>query len=210
MMMEPVTAQTGKKDFSGVYFLQGVMETASVLELKKDSSFEFFFSQGALDRGGKGKWSVKNGQLVLNSVGTRPAKDYFMVSSKAIPGNETVIQMVDENTMILSYSDAKLTVPGEVLKESSNSQGEIRFPKKNATNIELLFVLCPDRPSVFSLNKDHNYFEFRLEPWIAEIFFQDFTLQLSDGLLSGRHPLLQGTDFKYEKEEDDKEEDDAH
>ncbi|MEP6725590.1 MAG: hypothetical protein ABJC98_07235, partial [Bacteroidota bacterium] len=50
-----LNAQQNKMEAAGVYFLKGVMETASVFELKPDSSFEFFFSQGALDRGGKGK-----------------------------------------------------------------------------------------------------------------------------------------------------------
>jgi len=198
--MHTLIAQQNKMDIAGVYFLKGVMETASVFELKPDSGFEFFFSQGALDRGGKGKWTVREGKLVLNSIGTRPAKDYALLSSKAIPGNTTVIKMVDRNTMILSYSDVTLKTPSGILQKSTDSHGEITFPQKNATEIGLLFRLCPDRESVFALNKDHNYFEFRLEPWIAEVFFQDFTLQIAGKGLIGKHPLLDGNTFHYERE----------
>ena len=200
IITKPITAQTTAMNIPGVYYMRGVMETASVFDLKPDSSFEFFFSQGALDRGGKGRWTVKDGRLVLNSTEKRPAKDYALVSSKKIPGNMTVIQMVDKNTMILSYSDVSLKTPAGILHQSTNSHGEIRFAKTNATEIALLFRLCPDRETVFTVNKDHNYFEFRLEPWIAEVFFDNFQLQLADKVLSGQHPLLQGNSFRYEKE----------
>ncbi|MEO5593160.1 MAG: hypothetical protein ABIR15_06610 [Chitinophagaceae bacterium] len=196
-----LNAQPNKMEAAGVYFLKGVMETASAFELKPDSSFEFFFSQGALDRGGKGKWTIKDGKIILNSTDKRPPKDYVLVSSKTVPGNFTVIQMVDKNTMILSYSDVTIKTAGGVLQKSTSSSGEVRFPKKNATEISLLFRLCPDRESVFTVNKDHNYFEFKLEPWIAEVFFQNFILQLSDKTLKGKHPLLEGNEFSYKKEQ---------
>lgn len=200
MIMISATAQQTKMDITGVYFMSGVRETASVLELKADSSFEFFFSQGALDRGGQGKWAVKDGRLILNTTGKRPEKDYALVSSKAVPGNATVIKMVDKNSMILSYSEVTIKTASASMQESTNSHGEIRFPLKHAMEIALLFRLCPDRESVFNVNKAHNYFEFRLEPWIAEVFFQDFSLQVGEGVLTGAHPLLQGPTFLYEKE----------
>ncbi|HTL10253.1 MAG TPA: hypothetical protein VL307_18395 [Chitinophagaceae bacterium] len=199
-MMQPLLANTPNDTLPGVYLLRGVMETASVFELKPDSSFEFFFSQGALDRGGRGRWTVKDGKLLLNSIDPRPPKDYALVSSKTIPGALTVIKMVDKNSMILSYSDITLHTPNGPLQASTNSRGEVVFKSKNATAIELLFRLCPDRSSSFSVSPGHNYFEFRLEPWIADVFFNNFELQISNNMLTGQHPLLQGTDFTYEKE----------
>jgi hypothetical protein len=91
-IMIPINAQQNRMDITGVYFLSGVMETASAFELKKDSGFEFFFSQGALDRGGTGKWMVKDGHIIFNSSKARPPKDYALVTSKTIPGNVTVIK----------------------------------------------------------------------------------------------------------------------
>ncbi len=198
--MNTLHAQPTTANIPGTYFMRGVMETASVFDLKPDSSFEFFFSQGALDRGGRGKWTVKDGKLILNSTTVRPPKDYALVSSKKVPGNATVIKMVDKNTMILSYSDVAIASPSGVLQKSTNSDGEVKFAALHATQITLLFRLCPDRESVFAVNKDHNYFEFKLEPWIAEVFFDNFQLQLADKELSGHHPLLQGNEFRYEKE----------
>lgn len=200
VFIKPLTAQTTTMNIPGVYYMHGVMETASVFELRPDSSFEFFFSQGALDRGGRGKWTVKEGQLILNSSSARPAKDYALVSSRKMPGTGTVIKMVDKNTMILSYSEITLVTPGGALQQRTDSRGEARFTKSQGTEIELLFRLCPDRSSVFTVNKEHNYFEFRLEPWIAEVFFENFHLTLTEGKLSGQHPLLEGSNFRYEKE----------
>lgn len=199
--MEPIIAQQNKMEIAGTYFMKGVMETVSVFDLKPDSSFEFFFSQGALDRGGKGKWTIKDGKLILNSTDKRPARDYALVSSKKVAGDFTVIKMVDKNTMILSYSDVSIKTPAGNLQESTDSRGEVQFPKKNVTEISLLFRLCPDRASVFTVNKDHNYFEFRLEPWIAEVFFENFSLQIKGEGFTGGNPVLEGHDFKYEKEE---------
>src|SRR5450432_943541 len=61
----------------GEYYLQGVMETASGFLLKPDSSFQFFFSYGALDRHGSGKWAVKENKLILNSA-ARPEYDFAL------------------------------------------------------------------------------------------------------------------------------------
>jgi hypothetical protein len=43
------------------------METASGFKINEDSSFEFYFSYGALDRYGSGKWNIKNDSIILNS-----------------------------------------------------------------------------------------------------------------------------------------------
>src|SRR6478609_2198922 len=74
VLMLSLHAQDTLPSIAGVYFLSGVMETASVFDLKPDSSFEFFFSQGALDRGGSGNWSIHGDKVVLNSK-KRPEKD---------------------------------------------------------------------------------------------------------------------------------------
>jgi hypothetical protein len=43
----------------GEYYLRGVTEVGSGFLIKADSTFEFFFSYGALDRMGSGKWNAK-------------------------------------------------------------------------------------------------------------------------------------------------------
>ena len=46
------------QNIAGEYYLEGVMETASGFQLSADSGFQFFYSYGALDRFGKGKWKM--------------------------------------------------------------------------------------------------------------------------------------------------------
>jgi hypothetical protein len=193
-------AQQIKMEATGVYFMRGVMETASVFELKPDSSFEFFFSQGALDRYGKGTWHKEADSIVFNSR-PRPAKDFVWVSSKTTNDNFITVKLAEKNTMILPYTDVTIRAGDKVLRQTTDSHGEAHFPLQSVTGIALLFRLCPDRASVFNIkNSRHNFFEFRMEPWIAEIFFENFSLQLAGKELSGKHPLLQGQVFRYEKE----------
>ena len=56
-----------QENIAGAYYLQGVMETGSGFKLNKDSSFQFFYSYGALDRYGSGKWKLENHKIILNS-----------------------------------------------------------------------------------------------------------------------------------------------
>ena len=62
---------------AGTYYLSGVSEMASGIILKADSTFEFFFSYGALDRYGSGKWMFENNNIVLNRK-PYPGKDFKM------------------------------------------------------------------------------------------------------------------------------------
>jgi hypothetical protein len=195
-----LTAQKNTMDITGVYFMQGVMESASVFELKQDSSFQFFFSQGALDRYGKGTWAIKDGRVVFSSR-HRPAKDFALVSSKQVPDDFITVRIAEKNSMILPYTDVSIKSGGKISGHSTDSHGEVRFPKQHIDSISLLFRLCPDRASSFAIdNKKHNYFEFGLEPWIAEVFFENFSLSINEKELNGQHPLLEGNAFRYVKE----------
>jgi len=70
-----------KNKISGAYMLRGVMEVASGFELKEDSTFEFYFAYGALDRTGSGNWRIENDNIILNSKPS-PGKDFKMVSNR--------------------------------------------------------------------------------------------------------------------------------
>ena len=56
-----------KDSIAGEYYLEGVMETASVIQLNPDFTFKFFYSYGALDRYGSGKWAIEDNIIELNS-----------------------------------------------------------------------------------------------------------------------------------------------
>ena len=192
-------AQNSSNQVAGEYYLRGVMETASGFKLNTDSSFEFFFSQGALDRFGTGKWNVKDGQIILNSR-TKPPVDFVMSTSKEVPGDSITIRLVDNNTMLLHYLESSIKTATGVKYSESNREGILQFPKEQIEEITLHFVICGERVSVFKpQNKNDNYFEFKFEPWIAEVFCTDLLLKADGKNLIGSHPLLQGNKYTYEK-----------
>lgn len=189
---------TAQQDFPGEYYLRGVTEVGSGFLFKPDSTFQFFFSYGALDREGSGKWSVKDKQVILNSK-PRPLLDFALISSKAVNNDFISIKITDANELLTRYVYVKMLSNGEVLEGMTNDKGEIRFPAKKIDSLLLVFQFCPEKISVFHPDKSFNYFEFRFEPWIVEYFFKDFHLSLDEKGLRGKHPLLDEKDYIFQK-----------
>lgn len=183
----------------GEYYLRGVMETASGFKLDSDSTFQFFFSYGALDRYGSGTWKLVNGNVVLTSK-PQPEKDFELIKSSKVPGVYTTLKVVDENPMILRYVNATFSNGRKLVEQTTDSEGIIQISKQPVDSIALIFRLCPDRYSTFYIpDSSANYFEFRIEPWIAEVFFNNFVLKVDGKNLTGKHPLLNGGSYVYER-----------
>lgn len=186
------------KNIAGEYYLQGVMETASGFKLNADSTFEFFFSYGALDRFGAGKWSIQNDKIILNSK-PYPGKDFKLVDSSKQGNNFTSVKIDENNKNLFSFVHCiAKTQDGDSLFDA-NHDGLIILPQEIDT-IHLVSELCSERISSFALNKkEHNYFTFRFEPWIVEVFLKDFGLEFADDHLEGKHPLMGDKVFEYVK-----------
>ena len=188
-----------KKDLTGEYYLRGVMETASGFKLEADSTFQFFFSYGALDRDGKGKWSIKNDHIVFNSA-ARPGNDFALVSSKQTNGDSITIKIIDSSGFFLSHVYCMIQSGKKKAEAISNQQGIISFPEQAIDSLSLVFEFCAERSSVFSIkDPSHNYFEFRFEPWVMEVFFKDYSLHINGNDLEGPHPLLTGKSYQFIK-----------
>ena len=192
-------AQKSQDSIAGRYFLQGVMEMASVLELNADSTFNFFYSYGAVDRYGNGKWSVTGSKIILNSR-QRPPLDFKMIESKANTDNSITIQILDNNKALLHYVYCIISTISGQHDADANSEGIISFPKEPIDSISLLFRLCPDRYSTFKVDKNLNFFQFRFERWLPEIFFDQIQMKYEENLLIGQHPLLKGNTYRFSKE----------
>jgi hypothetical protein len=193
--------ETGIEAQSGVpgeYYLRGVTEVGSGFLIKPDSTFEFFFSYGALDRMGSGKWIVKGNEIILDSK-PRPAHDFALISSKIVNDDFITIKITDNNELLQRYVYAKLKFADTVMEDMADQKGEIKFPRKAMENLSLQFQFCPEKTSVFELNNEHNYFEFRFEPWIAEYFFNDHHLIIDGKDLKGKHPLLDEKEYRFVK-----------
>jgi hypothetical protein len=81
---------------AGTYYLHGVRETASGFKLNADSTFQFFFTYGALDRYGSGKWIIENDQVILQS---KPwgEKDFALIESSA-SGKGITVKITDKKS----------------------------------------------------------------------------------------------------------------
>jgi hypothetical protein len=184
---------------SGEYYLQGVMETASGFKLNEDSTFQFFFMYGAMDRAGEGTWSVQGDSVIFNSR-KKPLHDYALVKSERGEADSIVIRMTDANEMMSHYLYCIIKGGGIEQQAAFENDGTVRFAAQPLDTITLLFEFAPEKISMFNISpKDHHYFEFRSEPWIMEVFFENFRLGYAGDHLSGAHPMLNGASFTYKK-----------
>lgn len=186
-----------QKSIAGEYQLQGAMEMASVFLLKPEGEFQFYLSYGALDRYGSGKWKLQNDKVVFNSA-DKPEHDFALLESKTVSGDDITVQITEKNRNLLPYVFASLQKENKESWQPSSGDGLVQFPKQEIREISLQFEFCSEKISTFAgVNKKHNYFSFRFEPWIAEVFFNDFDLKTGDDGLTGGHPLMKGNQFHY-------------
>lgn len=182
----------------GTYYIEGVREVASGFKLNEDSTFEFFFSYGALDRTGTGRWKV-NGTQIEFTTDKKPSPAFTMVKSEfmeELPG--TMVKVNTTPAYLGMYMHARFTVGGQSELASANSHGIIQSKLKHPDTIHLVFEFCTDKIFEWVVgDSTHNYFEFRMEPGVAEVIFDHFQLQWVDGKLKGPHPLMKEKQFVY-------------
>lgn len=186
---------------TGEFYLRGVTEVASGFRFNADSTFDFYFMYGAVDRFGKGTFEQLGDSLILHST-PKPERDFILVSAKTIEDQHVVIRVADPNPMVLPYVLCQLETPDTILQGQSDQEGYIRFDKTPVKSIALLHQLWPDRPSVFPVEQPElNSFEFTLDPKIVEVDFNGIVLRLTENTLTGRHPLLDpGKTYRFEKQ----------
>ena len=184
---------------AGIYQLHDVKQTSSGFQLSADGSFRFFFTYGTIDRYGSGAWTINNDDIVLQSR-PWPGRDFAGVSSQLINQNFITAKIVGGNPKLLGhvYFSLMQGQTGSWLK--TNQNGESVFPLQAVNSISIVFEFSQERFTQFTVeNTNHNYFEFRFEQWLMEVFFNNFHLKISKYALSGKHPLIKGEKFVYEK-----------
>ena len=189
-----------QNNVAGEYYLRGAgPEIAYGFLLKPDSTFQFFFSYGALDREGSGRYSIHNNQVVFNSR-PKPSAPFRLIKNKMVANDSTVIKIIDNNAVLQRYVYALLKFADTTVEENANDEGEIVIPRNGVESISLRLEFCPEKNSVFKVEKDENYFEFKMKPSIMEVFFENFQLSIEKKSLLGEHPLLDDKEYSYEKE----------
>jgi len=192
-------AQTANPPITGEYYLQGVMETASGFKLNPDHSFEFFFSYGALDRSGGGQWKQEKNTIVFNSAKNKPA-DYTLLHSKKQNAAGITVIITGANEYLRKKIHAIIRSGAKEEQASLNEKEIITAKAAMADSIILLFEWCPEKRFVFTVpDTTHNYFEFRVEPALLDVLFEDFRLQLNTDGLTGPHPLDKTKSFQYKR-----------
>jgi hypothetical protein len=187
-----------QKNLTGEYYLQGVIETASGLKLNADSTFEFYFSYGALDRYGSGKWSVNKDSIILNSK-QYPGKDFKLINTIAATNNIAILKIENPNTNLYRLVYCRFKSAGADTIINFNEDGTLVFPFA-VDSVELLSELCSERSSTFAVNAKPSVYTFNFEPWILEVFFNNHALHYSDDYLEGRHPLLDDKIYRFNKQ----------
>ena len=185
-----------KNTIAGVYSLSGVMETASGLELNEDSTFRFYFSYGALDRYGSGKWRVQEDNIILDGK-PYPGKDFKMVKSSSVKNNFTTVKIEDKNTYLYRLVYCLVKTPGgdTVINADKNGIIVVQYP---VDTIHLLCELCPERMSSFPINSQtHNSYTFYFEPWITDVFFKSFALRYAGDHLECKHLFAGDQEYNF-------------
>jgi len=188
-----------KMKIAGEYYLQGVHEMASGFILKENGEFQFFFSYGALDRMGSGKWTEKDGKIIFQ---TEKALDppFVLTSSESVNGTPIKIRIDENNPVLRHHVFCTLEKNKEESWQQMDADGTTQFPAGSVKEISVLLEFCPEKIASFPVTeKDHNQFVFRMQPSIMDIFFNQFSLVVEDGALKGGHPLMKGQNFSYTK-----------
>ncbi len=194
-----IAQNNADKNIAGEYTLSGIRETASGFILNQDSTFEFFFSYGALDRGGTGTWTKQDNKIVFNSRKTG-SKDFVLLTEEHTEKDKITIRIVDANPTLRSHVYIIIKSGDNQLGAMTDSNGEVSFPNQPVETILLSLEFCPEKIFAFSnTNKGNNHFEFRIEKDIMEVFINQFSLTLLDDELEGSHPLLKEGNYHFKK-----------
>lgn len=164
-------AQQKSNTIVGEYYLTGFMETASGFKLNTDSTFDFFFSYGALDRSGKGTWKQEGSKVIFNNKpGT---KGFALINSKVGDDEKFTINITEENQILHSHVYAKIKHRQIEADGLTDKNGVISFPKQVVDSIILFLEFCPDKFFTFiNKNIEHNNFEFKFENDITDVFLK--------------------------------------
>jgi hypothetical protein len=123
------------------------------------------------------------------------------LASGRTANKKITIKLKEKNTALLRHFYCKITGGGKVQEGMTNEEGLISFKPQTIDTLELAFEFCPEKKSVFSFHdKIHNNFTFSIEPWLMEVFFQNFYLHVTGNGMEGPHPLSDKTSSRYEKQ----------
>ena len=183
------------QQIEGVYRMSGGHEMVAAFQFKKDSSFEFYFIYGAVDRKSSGHFNIHDRIIVLHADKV-PGRDFTIVRQEK-RGDGTSIKISNPNPSLVRNVVGIFKKGTEEDDQYSNDQGDIHSNLTDCDSVFVIHTLFPDVPTPVKENQGNknNYFELTLNPSLAEVSFKNFTLSINEEGLTGSLPWL----FEREK-----------
>jgi hypothetical protein len=182
-------AQTKTASPVGEYYLRGVMETAAGFKLNEDSTFQFFFSYGALDRQGQGKWKTEGDKIIFDSD-PKNLRDFKLTSSKKDEKEGITIIFTGGNAAINKYLHAIVRTGSREEHTAAGDDGVARLPAMKVDTIILFFEWCAEKRSVFTPERtSDNHYTFELQPTIFDVVFDNFKMSVNPDKITGGLPF---------------------
>lgn len=153
----------------GVYSFNR-QEMIAAFRFGEDSSFDFYYSYGAVDRNATGKFFIVDDTLKLKSA-KEPGKDFNVTNQSKMDG-ETTITIKDKNSYLIKYVNAFVIANGTEKIYEADDNGVIKIDMA-CDSIYLQHQLFPDIPTLIKDEKNNNNnFEVALNPSLQQVSFK--------------------------------------
>jgi hypothetical protein len=196
LFLGKLMAQT---DLPGEYQLSPLPEIAAGIQLKPDSSFEFYFIYGALDRFGKGTWTLEGNEVVLKgNAGEHPP--FALLHTAPGTADGIRIRIEDKNEFLRSAIYAMVDLDTQAGFAKTNNRGEVYLQYTTADSIFLVSELFPEKIFRYRLpDNGHRELVFRFAPDALDVFLTGIRLRIEGKTLVGPIPLLKPGDYRFNR-----------
>src|SRR4030095_631661 len=128
----------------GVYRMTGGHEMVAAFQFKPDSTYQFYFIYGAVDRKSSGRFSIHDGNIILHAVKV-PGNDFTILREEK-RGEGTSIKISHQNSHLLRNVLGIFKKGAEQDQQFSNNEGYIHSDLKDCDSVFVIHTLFPDVP----------------------------------------------------------------
>lgn len=171
-------------------------ELATAFLLKPDSTFEFYFSYGALDRFGQGTFHVTPEQIIFTS--DNQAKPDFSLVKESASGNAFTVQLQGTGDMTEFFSVTAFH-DGKAAEAPVEADGFARFPEAKYDSLNIAFQFAGEKHFSFYPKPGTHQLLFDVEPSILNVSFATWSMKRLPGAFEGRLPFTDLTPFTFRK-----------
>lgn len=192
--MKKTTAGTS---LAGEYLMDGPRGVHTGIRLSNDHHFLFFYSQAGVERTARGSWYQQDEDTLVLDTGTPPGDDFALTEERLLYGSDIRVGVQAENPVLHTHVLCRIEGGGRSQQLRGSRNGVFTFSPQSVESITLVFDYCPEKKTVFKPLHAFNQFDFHFQPWIMDVYFRHWQLQLHGRLLKGSHPLLNGDQWSF-------------